>query len=400
MPATTTLRRALPATLAAGALTAAMLVGGALAATAATRTGASQPVQLSAKPVGQPGQYFDLELRPGQARRLSVALGNNGHSTVRAATYPADVYSIINGGFGAALRASPATATTRWLNYPTQQLTLPPGRAAIRTFTVTVPPGTAPGEYITSIVLENAVPLPGTGTVALNQTIRQAVAVAVRVPGPLHPSLSIGAAGHKVAAARSVIAVEVTNTGNQLLKPVATLAVHDDTGALVARARVPMDSVYAHTHTKVEITLAEALAPGDYTADLTLDDAATHTRSTAQRLPFTVTAADSQADRSRITRQVIDVLHRTGGRLPLTAVATGLVLLALTAALTLLLRRRRRARHQPRRRRASATSVAPSPPPTPRPTRTAPQPAPHRSGRHTHGRRRAPRRHGRLRIGI
>lgn len=172
------------------------------------------------------------------------------------------MYTIINGGFGAGLRGGAPAGTTTWLEYPSQVLTLKPGSANARTFAVTVPPATAPVEYITSVVLENNAPIKGRGgkgSVALDQVLRQAVAVAVRVPGPLHPGLAIGVASHKVAAERSVVAVEVVNTGNRRLTPISEIVLHDKAGTVVNRASVPMGSFYAGTHTKVEVTLATTL---------------------------------------------------------------------------------------------------------------------------------------------
>jgi len=49
------------------------------------------------------------------------------------------------------------------------------------------------GEYIASVILENDEPVKGKGSIALDQVVRQAVAVAVA--GTLQPGLAIGAGG-------------------------------------------------------------------------------------------------------------------------------------------------------------------------------------------------------------
>jgi hypothetical protein len=51
-----------------------------------------------------------------------------------------------------------------------------PGQGIRRAFAVSVPANAGPGEYITSFVLENDQRIRGTGAVALNQIVRQAVA--------------------------------------------------------------------------------------------------------------------------------------------------------------------------------------------------------------------------------
>ncbi|MFA6112176.1 MAG: DUF916 domain-containing protein, partial [Candidatus Latescibacterota bacterium] len=137
------------------------LVIGALIGPAGMAVADEQPVKLSLKAVDQPGPYFDLVIKPGQSQQLTVELGNHGSATIPARTYAADAYSLINGGFGAGTRDSTPTGTTTWLSYPTEVLQLPAGQAATRDLTVSVPAGTAPGEYISSLILENDAPVQG-----------------------------------------------------------------------------------------------------------------------------------------------------------------------------------------------------------------------------------------------
>jgi hypothetical protein len=312
---------------------------------AVSRAG-EQPVQLSAHPAGRPGGYFDLVVRPGERRHLKVVLGNHGARAIAARTYAADVYTIINGGFGARLRGTPATGTTRWLDYQPRILQLPAGKAIERTFTLTVPKGTAPGEYISSVVVENDKPVKGRGAVAIDQVVRQAVTVAVRVPGALRPALAIGNARHSVVAGRSVVGVDVRNTGNARLKPRGQLVLGDSRRQVVSRAAVTMDSFYANTATQVEVTLAKTLQPDRYTVDLSLKDAERGGSANAQYLPLVVTkprvATGSTGPGSRLT----EVLQSTPVGVSAYAIA-GTAALALSAAagglLLLLPLRRRRA---------------------------------------------------------
>lgn len=325
-----------------------MVILTALAAPAVANA-AEQPVQLSAKPIGQPGQYFDLILAPGQTQDFTIALGNHGTKPIVARTYAADAYTIINGGFAAELRDGTATGTTTWLEYPTRVLTLQPDRATLQTFSVTVPKDTPPGEYIAAVILENDAPITGTGSVALDQIVRQAVAVAVRVPGPLTAGLAIAAASHKLAAERSVIAVDVSNTGTMRLTPGAKIVLHDDTGKIVSRATVPMDSFYAGTDTKVEITLASALQPGSYSVDLTLDDNQRDAHAAAVGLPLTVLAPVAAPDaKPSVGRQVIDVLQAKPGHFPIwAALLTALGIALAGTALAVAHRRRARSLRYP-----------------------------------------------------
>lgn len=254
-----------------------VLLGPALLGLVPAAADAGAAAALTATAVGQNGGYFDLTLRSGASRQLAIAFGNPGAAPATARTYVADVYTIINGGFGARPAGAPRTGASRWIAYPASTVTVPAGRQDTRTFTVSVPAGTGPGEYISSVVLESNVGAAGTGQVGLRQVVRHAIAVAVRVPGPLRPALTIGAARYSVVAGHSVVDVAVRNTGNARLHPAGQLSLHNAAGRQVWRCTVTMDTFFPGTGTRVEVSLARLLPPGRYTVALTLADPAVHT---------------------------------------------------------------------------------------------------------------------------
>lgn len=264
----------------------ALVLIGAPAAPAAAQD--DEMPKLGIAPVGVDGTYFTLEVAPGTTRQLAVALVNHGTQPITARTYAADVYTIVNGGFGVRLADEPVSGPTTWLDYAPDTLELDPATTVERTFTIQVPEETPPGAYITSLVIENAEPIKGTGAVALNQVIRQAIAVAITVPGEQRPGFTIGAAQHKPAGVTGSILVAVTNTGTVHLKPAGELVLTDADGDDVLRQVVAMDSVYAGTETVIEVTLPTALPIGDYRVSLTLTDEATQVTATEEDLPLSV----------------------------------------------------------------------------------------------------------------
>jgi hypothetical protein len=257
--------------------------------------GQAGQVKLALRPVGQAGPYFDLTMKPGETRSLDVEISNAGDDTISARTYASDVYTIINGGFGGRLRDEPQTGTTRWLGYSTDVLELQAGEGIARPFTVAVPADAGPGEYITSLVLENDRPIGAGGAVVFNQIVRQAVAVVVTLPGQRSPGLMIGAATHKVVAGTSIVAVAVANTGNVRLKPIVQFTLFDSAGARAIQSSVQMDTFYAHTETFVEVPLAVPLLPGQYTVRMSLDDAAQRAEADNAAIPLVV-APSASAD--------------------------------------------------------------------------------------------------------
>ena len=296
-------------------------------------------------PIGQAGSYFDLTMRPGDIRILDVEIANDGDGSIGARTYAADVYTIINGGFGGRLRNEPQTGTTRWLDYPTAELDLAPGSRTTRSFTVAVPSNAGAGEYISSLILENDQPTQSGGGVALNQVVRQAVAVVITVPGPRAPALGIGAATHTIVAGKSVVAVAVENDGNVRLKPVAEFTLLDATGATVSRATVPMDTFYAWTKTLVEVPLAARLLPGTYTVQFSLVDDAEGVRAAGEGIHFVVAAPAASAADPGVAAGLTEVTQGlNGGPVGFPAIAVAVIILAafLFVGLILVIRRRRK----------------------------------------------------------
>jgi hypothetical protein len=239
---------------------------------AAVASATEPPVRLGITPVDYAGTYFDLTLRAGERQVLRVELANMGTAPVEARTYAADVYTIVNGGLGAELHDEPPTGTTRWLDYPTELLELPVGRGTVRDLAVEVPSDVEPGEYITSLVIENAEPIVGSGSVAINQVNRTAIAVAIRVPGRRHPALEIGNVGHELVNGVSVVSFALANSGNVHLRPEGDFALRAADGRVVSQAPVEMGTFFAGTGAIVEVPLAEALHPGEYCGALSLRD--------------------------------------------------------------------------------------------------------------------------------
>jgi hypothetical protein len=309
------------------------------------------PGRLILAPIGQPGAYFDLTMRPGDRRTLELELGDASTEPIVARTYAADVYTIVNGGFGGRLRDEPATAMTGWLDYSTSVLELHPGDSVRRSFTITVPKAAGPGEYITSIVLENDVPIAGTGPVALDQVTRQAVAVVVDVPGARRPALAIGAASHEIVAGASVVSVAVANPGNVRLKPMVGFRLFDAAGHQVSATQFQMDTFYSWTASSIEVPLAAILLPGAYTIALDLDDAAHDVHVVEPAIPLLVVAPAVAAPVVGGVPELPSVDQASPGRehaVPIWALGVGVGAgLVLAAAIGLSVRRRQ-ARHRGR----------------------------------------------------
>jgi hypothetical protein len=314
----------------------------------ASALAADGQIELALSPIDQAGSYFDLTMRPGETRDLEVRIGNDGADALAARTYAADVFTIVNGGYGARLRDEPRTGATQWLDYTTRVIDLAAGQNVHRSLAVAVPSNVGPGEYISSIVLENDQPIRGApGAVALDQIVRQAIAVVITVRGDRAPAVAIGGATHKAVAGKSTIAVAVQNTGNVRLKPIGDLTLFDASGVEVSRATIPMDTFYAQSATLVEVPLAALLLPGRYTIRLTLDDAVQGVTATEPAIVLVVDAQQAPAAGEGVVPGLTAVAQGSGDTpfalIPLIAVLLAGIVVVAGIGRTVLLRRRPRA---------------------------------------------------------
>lgn len=322
-----------------------------VAAPAAARAQSEERPQLSIRPVGQAeAKFFDVQASPGDERVLQVELQNVGTQPVRARTYAAAAYTIINGGFGIRLTDEGATGTATWLTYPTEVLDLAPGETVVRDVTLRVPADAGAGEHIAGLAIENAEPIRGSGRVALDQVVRKAIAVLVTTPGAIDAKLDIVSGEHLLVGDQSVVAVALRNSGNVLLRPAGTVTVSDDAGREVARKPVTMDSFYAGTDTRLEVPLDERLPVGRYSVAVSLSDAERGVDASAPALAMSV-AAEAEpppppAAGIRVPSAISDLLGEDAQTIPWPVVIglAGAVILVI-AAVTYRRRRRPVGRH-------------------------------------------------------
>lgn len=216
--------------------------------------------------------YFTVQLRPGESKKLTVELGITSSSKLRIRTYVADTYTLINGGMGVKSSEDEKTAETNWVHFSTKEMTLKPNQTKARTFSVVAPKDAEPGEYLASLIIENAKPVKGSGTIALDQVYRKTLPILMLVPGALQPQLEFGKAAYQNQGDTGAVSVAVGNTGNQRLSCVATFTLSDASGKQMATTSLELLSIYAGDETSISVGISKALAPGDYLVGLTLTD--------------------------------------------------------------------------------------------------------------------------------
>jgi hypothetical protein len=255
-----------------------------------------EPPKFGIQPVGIEGTYWDLELEPGSRTDLTVQLINGGENPEQLRTYATNVGSQVNGGLDIISDGEP-TGTTTWLDYQDETLEIPAGKSIERTFTVTIPDDVKPGQYLTSVVLETAepvnIPSQSDGGIMINQMLRQAISVAIRIPGPEKPELTIGEASYSLSTAAAAVQVAVKNSGNVHVRPDAELILSSQDGQEITRSNWKLATIYAGTATFVELALLQPLQPGQYLISLSLSDTEPEFESESRDLPLTVKNVDA-----------------------------------------------------------------------------------------------------------
>lgn len=221
---------------------------------------------------GAEGQYFEAEVAPGESHELNLALLNAGEGPIALLTYPADAYSMTNGGMGVGFQEQERTDQTTWLTFPEGVVEVPAGEEHLVPFTVTVPEGTAPGQYVTAIGVETTEAYSVGDSSAFSQVLRKVIAVAIMVPGPINAAFDIGTPELTIIEGQTVLRLPIQNTGNIRVRPAGTVVLSDANGGQLATGTVAMGSVYAGDTAAYEMWIGAALPVAEYTVSVALID--------------------------------------------------------------------------------------------------------------------------------
>lgn len=250
----------------------------------------TQPqVQFSISPIGNfPNQYFQVDVEAGESLGLAVGIRNGGSAPIELRTFATNVFNPPNGGFSAQTEDDEKTGPTLWLDYPSFTMELDPGEVREQEFTITVPEGTPPGQYVAALVVRTADELQIDGSDVFRQILRNAMSVEITVPGPVLPEFELGEPVFTVGPAVTTLDIPVTNTGNILVKPSGELLLMSPDGRVLTRSSVEMGSVYGGMSTIIQILLPDQFPSGDYLVSIDLNDEATDASAALDESPVSL----------------------------------------------------------------------------------------------------------------
>jgi hypothetical protein len=200
--------------------------GSAWAATPHRADTATPPFVVVVQPTaGQPGDYFNASAKPGTTIHAgTLMLRNTSGHAVRALLVPVDALTASNLGSTYKVLGTPRHGPTLWTQLSQHRLTLGPHASATVAVSVAVPAGAKPGEYLSGVSIQARKPSVRTrrlrSNVEIASIVRYAVGVEIRIPGPLHPAVTLNRVTLQRQPRGLAFLIDATNSGNEILKNV------------------------------------------------------------------------------------------------------------------------------------------------------------------------------------
>jgi hypothetical protein len=177
--------------------------------------------------------YLSYQLGPAQTTSDGVVLTDVTPDPADYVIYPVDGYTSPSTGVVYQDRSAPVAGVGTWISLGATTAHLVSGRSTTVHFTVTVPPGTTPGDYVGAIMAENAASTQGSTPSGMSLNVRQraGLAVVVHVPGPTHIGFTLGHVSIRAEnGTRQVLDIPMQSTANVLFKPVMDMNIRSCSG--------------------------------------------------------------------------------------------------------------------------------------------------------------------------
>jgi hypothetical protein len=218
--------------------------------------------------------YFVYPLAPGATRSGSVIVSNVGTKTGVVHLFTSDATTGPTSGTVYRTGRAP-TGPGAWVELARSGLTLAPGASTTVGFTVHVPAGARPGQWVAGIAAESPQTSSTRSTgkqrsVQIRVRSLTIVAVQVNVPGAVRQGFRIGTVHAGGSNGYQQVFVGFRNTGNVLSRPHGTVIVTRTDGTHRQVLAYTMDTFLPLTAIAYPLLLRTALPAGAYDADIVL----------------------------------------------------------------------------------------------------------------------------------
>jgi hypothetical protein len=279
-----------PRTLRAALMMTALAVGllAGVGSAAAVDNGA-----LGIRPANE-SDFFHLSLYPGAAMEANAIVSNHTQSPVTLLSYPVDATSTPQGAFALANQDEPRPGVGGWVQLNADQITVAANSELKVPFRISVPAGTPPGDYAGGLIIQSP-PVQGrTSTVngdtavRLDVIQRQGVRIYLKVAGTAVSTLQHGDLSWQQTGDTLAFTLPLSNTGNTILHPTATLDVSSWLGANTRLTFDTPESVLpgATLDLHARLTQAPLIQAGNAEATMTSEAGTEHARTSIIYAPW------------------------------------------------------------------------------------------------------------------
>ena len=240
----------------------------------------SQALTFGIAPENPEISYFEFSLNPGESVSDAVIAKNFSSDTLNLMVEPVDGKTATNGGISYDFENT--SGPSSWIHIATET------RFEIRSFhiqklpfTVTVPLGTPPGEYVagflTALVPTTPTPVPANqennDNLSVNVVTRVAIAVIIHVPGEETCTMEMKSLDATVFGGKWRYAMVLTNTGNVHLKGSARITIIDSASKSKLEEREIQIGYFVPDSDMVSNNSFEIPSPGTYHYTIEFQDA-------------------------------------------------------------------------------------------------------------------------------
>jgi hypothetical protein len=223
------------------------------------------------------GDYYLLQATPGQEITQQVKIANTNNTPVKVAVEPVDAGTSPNTGTTFGEPGDAKTGTARWITVSSPEITVTEGMERLVNFTVRVPDGTKPGQYLAGI--SASVPKatsdrnrnePNQAAMSLELTFQRVIAVEIDVPGDWAPKLVVSGAQAEATPDGVSIGVHIANQGNAFARGRGSMRV----ASTNTDVNFAIDTFVSGTAIVMPIAWTDEVVPGTHKVqvDLQYDD--------------------------------------------------------------------------------------------------------------------------------
>lgn len=180
--------------------------------------------------------FFHLSLSPGAATDAVAIVTNHTGEDKTLRIYPVDGQSSPQGTFAFADETDRREGVGSWVQLDMDEIVVPANSDLAVPFRLSVPEGAVPGDYAGGLIIESppvegeTSVLEGGTAVRLDIIQRQGLRIYLDVAGTAVTTLEHGELTWEQADGAVTFSIPVTNTGNTILQPQATLDISSTIG--------------------------------------------------------------------------------------------------------------------------------------------------------------------------